>query len=181
MLTKVLTHAKPASAPAASFTSIRSSVPQGNGSFMETPVEQDFSRERLCQPAPSVSVASGSSPEDAANRAADTALARRPAPEYRPAPDTSTESSPSTAPAQLRVRIESIGRLCPHPPEKTWNSASVTIFRVFASRLTAKPIALRADSEHTRSLTEKTSLSPRVNLRSKPRGDGVCSRMSWRM
>jgi hypothetical protein len=77
MLTKVLTHAKPASAPAASFTSIRSSVPQGNGSFMEPPVEQDFSRERLCQPAPSVSVASGSSPEDAANRAADTALARR--------------------------------------------------------------------------------------------------------
>jgi hypothetical protein len=118
MQTKVLTHAKPASAPAASFTSIRSSVPQGNGSFMEPPVEQDFSRERLCQPAPSVSVASGSSPEDAANRAADTALARRPAPEYKPAPDTSTESSPSTAPAQLRVRIESIGAPLPTPTRK---------------------------------------------------------------
>ena len=116
MLTRVLTHAK--AAPAATFTSIRSSVPQGNDTFVEPPIEQDFGRERLRQPAAAVSAASGSSREDAADHAADIAIARPPAPEYTPAPITSTEPGPSTAPAELRACIEPIGAPLPASARK---------------------------------------------------------------
>jgi hypothetical protein len=118
MLTRMRTQARPASAPAAALKSSRSSVAQSNVTFVERAIDQDFNAERRSKPTVSVSFASGSSPEDAANRAADAAIARRPAAEYTPEPVTSIESRPSTAPEQLRARIESIGGPLPASARK---------------------------------------------------------------
>jgi len=114
MLTRVQTHAK----PAATFTSVRSSVPKGKGPLKESPFDQDFSREQLFQPVPSVSATSPSAREDAANRAANSAIARRPAPEHAPVPVTSLEPRPSTVPAELQTRIEQIGAPLPASARK---------------------------------------------------------------
>jgi uncharacterized protein DUF4157 len=69
-------------------------------------------------PVAAVSAASGSSREDAANRAANTALGRPPVPENTPAHVTSIESGPSNAPAKLRARIEPIGAPLPTSTRK---------------------------------------------------------------
>jgi uncharacterized protein DUF4157 len=118
MLTRMRTQAKPASASAAALRSSRSSVAQSNVPLVEPAIDRDINAERLPKPAVSASFATGSSPEDAANRAADVAIARRPEAEYTPEPVTSIESRPSTAPAQLRGRIESIGGPLPASARK---------------------------------------------------------------
>lgn len=118
MVTRMPTQAKPASTPAATFSSSRSSTAQTNVPFVEPSTDRDFNPERLLKPAVSLSFAGGSSPEDAANHAADTVLARPSAPEYTPAPKASIESSPSTAPAELRARIETSRTPLPAPARK---------------------------------------------------------------
>src|ERR1700751_1394441 len=118
MLTRMRTQARPPSVPAAALKSSRSSVAQSNVTFVERAIDQDLNAERRSKPTVSVSFASGSSPEDAANRAADAAIGRRPAAEYTPEPVTSIESRPSTAPEQLRARIESIGGPLPASARK---------------------------------------------------------------
>jgi len=103
MFTRLQSHAKAAAAPPATSTSIRSSVQRGNVPVVKRRFDQH---------------SSASSREREADRAADIAIAQRPAPEWTPAPVTSIEPMPSTAPAQLRASIEPTGAPLPASTRK---------------------------------------------------------------